>query len=494
MKYHLVMCSVFFLTITSVITACSKDSNEDQSGPGLQSQQPEQPQQPQQPQQPESSANFVLNDNVIQKVNANVGKWNIKRKKVGNTSSSRYGKNPLFGQNIYIATSTTTSTTATSSTASTTATEEEIIGLMLPLVEEIENLISTERSIYTDIQSSYEYINGDIFNRADGIQGISRSLDEAEKIHNQAIEVKDALITISKNYIDSVDVVPESVYETSNTMMERVYQSINGVQEESTRSLDNLKSLIERAIDAFEVGNEEELRRAINEYNSTYNATYEFNNQLDDLLRNQIYQNGFDSPWINEYIGLSDAEKIEIFPQKLEEINSKVSLFLSYYQEAQEIDQRFESYVSGLEFNSSKSISRMYYWKDIVYESNYRYSVQNAWKRELFIRYITAKVGLLMYEEGELGQQYNAVFSLTNGREHLYQDWCQLPIILQNVIDGFSPIIQEYNELLPQYNFVGESYEGWEPYDKQFSIYFDFDQRIQSVQEELAIRISECDE
>lgn len=427
---------------------------------------------------------LFLSDNLIEQVNSKVGKWNVKRRK----RLANQSKNSGMYTRLFF-----TSGTATNTTSSNTATIEEIENLMGPYVEQIENLMGQEAEIYDEINSLYQSINQDLLNRSDDINQLSTLFDNAETIHNEAIELKDQVISVSKSYINSATIVPEQVYEKSNELMDRVYVAINGLSNESITSLDYIKEITARAIEVFVVTNEDELRLAIDEYNSVYDQINRYNTQLDDLLYNRIYPSLFDVPWIIDYTSLSDYQKIQDFQQKLNEINAKLIEVQGFDVEAKAIGQSVEDYILGLQYNTSKNKARMEFTrKETIHEANYRYSTQNALKLELFYRYISARVGYLIGPEGELRQQYTAVFELTPGREALFQDFCQLVTILQNMINGFPEIEAEYNQLLPEFNYVGESYENWEPYDQQYDIFYDFDVLIQSEQSELDIRIQEC--
>ena len=445
----------------------------------------------------QSDISLALSDNSIDQVNAGVGKWNIKRRKKRTGTS---GSESTRFTSLILNSKTTTSTTNTY-----TVVPEYIDDLIGPIVTQVQELIELEFNIYTDIDSQFNYIREDVLGRAPEIENIKNSLGLAEEYHNLAIEQRNIAISITKEYVEDAFLLIEgeegyeeqiAAYELSNSYVDRISSLINGdfeglsIRNSARLATDQLQQITEDALEFFDVSNEENLRLAINEYKSIFEQIQNFNDQSRNLLYNQIYPNSLEPLWINSYSELPyNQEKINLFPIKLIEINAKVIEFREYYDEALSIQENAAIYINGLTFTSSQKRARLELY-DLVPEATYRLSVQNAWKKSLLYRYIEAKVGLLLGPEGDLGQQYNAVFELTEGREHLYGQFNELVRIIQQQLEGLDVIQDEETMLIPQFPSIDISFEGWESYDSQFEIARDWNER-ESLQAELEVRISE---
>jgi hypothetical protein len=416
------------------------------------------------------------------KVNPDVGKWNLRANNNANSESS----NQLVSGSIYQAQS--------FSSLNNSENVEYIEEQLSSITQQVNDLIDEELSVLNEIQTYIDrYFN----------QFISQSFDydptnyikikdtlfvTAEELHNNAISKRNEAVEISS------EATGEDAYLVANNYIKQISTKINNTVPISIQTLSNFFSITNTLHTEFNVEFSSEVISEIEEFFSVPDKVFPINQELNnEILRNGVYQNLYGSEWINEYGDIvaefTDENYntfLSLFPSKLEEINSKLDLFEGYYNSALEQEQQFNNIVSELVFESSKNLAMMFLGNGIA-EIGGRYSEMNAWKLSLLISYLDTQVQYILYI-GELSKEYDSIFANQSGYE-------RLPCNLYERIIAIEPIEVEANSMYPDFDYLGISYENWPAYDEQYWKELNFDYYYSSIIEEMLIRINEqgCD-
>lgn len=416
------------------------------------------------------------------KVNPDVGKWNLSANNNSNSESS----NQLVSGSIYQAQS--------FSSLNNSENVEYIEEQLSSITQQVNDLIDEELSVLNEIQTYIDrYFN----------QFISQSFDydptnyikikdtlfvTAEELHNNAISKRNEAVEISS------EATGEDAYLVANNYIKQISTKINNTVPISIQTLSNFFSITNTLHTEFNVEFSSEVISEIEEFFSVPDKVFPISQELNnEILRNGVYQNLYGSEWINEYGDIvaefTDENYntfLSLFPSKLEEINSKLDLFEGYYNSALEQEQQFNNIVSELVFESSKNLAMMFLGNYIA-EIGGRYSEMNAWKLSLLISYLDTQVQYILYI-GELSKEYDSIFANQSGYE-------RLPCNLYERIIAIEPIEVEANSMYPDFDYLGISYENWPAYDEQYWKELNFDYYYSSIIEEMLIRINEqgCD-
>ena len=411
------------------------------------------------------------------KVNPDVGKWNLSANNNSNSESS----NQLVSGSIYQAQS--------FSSLNNSENVEYIEEQLSSITQQVNDLIDEELSVLNEIQTYIDrYFN----------QFISQSFDydptnyikikdtlfvTAEELHNNAISKRNEAVEISS------EATGEDAYLVANNYIKQISTKINNTVPISIQTLSNFFSITNTLHTEFNVEFSSEVISEIEEFFSVPDKVFPINQELNnEILRNGVYQNLYGSEWINEYGDIvaefTDENYntfLSLFPSKLEEINSKLDLFEGYYNSALEQEQQFNNIVSELVFESSKNLAMMFLGNGIA-EIGGRYSEMNAWKLSLLISYLDTQVQYILYI-GELSKEYDSIFANQSGYE-------RLPCNLYERIIAIEPIEVEANSMYPDFDYLGISYENWPAYDEQYWKELNFDYYYSSIIEEMLIRIN----
>jgi hypothetical protein len=411
------------------------------------------------------------------KVNPDVGKWNLRANNNANSESS----NQLVSGSIYQAQS--------FSSLNNSENVEYIEEQLSSITQQVNDLIDEELSVLNEIQTYIDrYVN----------QFISQSFDydptnyikikdtlfvTAEELHNNAISKRNEAVEISS------EATGEDAYLVANNYIKQISTKINNTVPISIQTLSNFFSITNTLHTEFNVEFSSEVISEIEEFFSVPDKVFPINQELNnEILRNGVYQNLYGSEWINEYGDIvaefTDENYntfLSLFPSKLEEINSKLDLFEGYYNSALEQEQQFNNIVSELVFESSKNLAIMFLGNYIA-EIGGRYSEMNAWKLSLLISYLDTQVQYILYI-GELRKEYDSIFANQSGYE-------RLPCNLYERIIAIEPIEVEANSMYPDFDYLGISYENWPAYDEQYWKELNFDYYYSSIIEEMLIRIN----
>jgi hypothetical protein len=411
------------------------------------------------------------------KVNPDVGKWNLRANNNANSESS----NQLVSGSIYQAQS--------FSSLNNSENVEYIEEQLSSITQQVNDLIDEELSVLNEIQTYIDrYVN----------QFISQSFDydptnyikikdtlfvTAEELHNNAISKRNEAVEISS------EATGEDAYLVANNYIKQISTKINNTVPISIQTLSNFFSITNTLHTEFNVEFSSEVISEIEEFFSVPDKVFPINQELNnEILRNGVYQNLYGSEWINEYGDIvaefTDENYntfLSLFPSKLEEINSKLDLFEGYYNSALEQEQQFNNIVSELVFESSKNLAMMFLGNGIA-EIGGRYSEMNAWKLSLLISYLDTQVQYILYI-GELSKEYDSIFANQSGYE-------RLPCNLYERIIAIEPIEVEANSMYPDFDYLGISYENWPAYDEQYWKELNFDYYYSSIIEEMLIRIN----
>jgi hypothetical protein len=411
------------------------------------------------------------------KVNPDVGKWNLRANNNANSESS----NQLVSGSIYQAQS--------FSSLNNSENVEYIEEQLSSITQQVNDLIDEELSVLNEIQTYIDrYVN----------QFISQSFDydptnyikikdtlfvTAEELHNNAISKRNEAVEISS------EATGEDAYLVANNYIKQISTKINNTVPISIQTLSNFFSITNTLHTEFNVEFSSEVISEIEEFFSVPDKVFPISQELNnEILRNGVYQNLYGSEWINEYGDIvaefTDENYntfLSLFPSKLEEINSKLDLFEGYYNSALEQEQQFNNIVSELVFESSKNLAIMFLGNYIA-EIGGRYSEMNAWKLSLLISYLDTQVQYILYI-GELRKEYDSIFANQSGYE-------RLPCNLYERIIAIEPIEVEANSMYPDFDYLGISYENWPAYDEQYWKELNFDYYYSSIIEEMLIRIN----
>lgn len=411
------------------------------------------------------------------KVNPDVGKWNLRANNNANSESS----NQLVSGSIYQAQS--------FSSLNNSENVEYIEEQLSSITQQVNDLIDEELSVLNEIQTYIDrYFN----------QFISQSFDydptnyikikdtlfvTAEELHNNAISKRNEAVEISS------EATGEDAYLVANNYIKQISTKINNTVPISIQTLSNFFSITNTLHTEFNVEFSSEVISEIEEFFSVPDKVFPISQELNnEILRNGVYQNLYGSEWINEYGDIvaefTDENYntfLSLFPSKLEEINSKLDLFEGYYNSALEQEQQFNNIVSELVFESSKNLAMMFLGNGIA-EIGGRYSEMNAWKLSLLISYLDTQVQYILYI-GELRKEYDSIFANQSGYE-------RLPCNLYERIIAIEPIEVEANSMYPDFDYLGISYENWPAYDEQYWKELNFDYYYSSIIEEMLIRIN----
>jgi hypothetical protein len=421
------------------------------------------------------------------KVNPDVGKWNLSANNSANNSSNSESNNQVVSVSTY--------QTQSFSSLNNSENAEYIEEQLSSITQQVNDLIDEELSVLSEIQTyTEEYTN----------QFSSQSFDydptnyikikdtlfvTAEELHNNAILKRNEAVEISS------EAIGEEAYFIANNYIEQIATKINNAVPTSIQALSYFFSITNILHTEFNVEFSSEVISEIEEFFSVPDKVFPINQELNnEILLNRVYQNLYGSEWINSYSDITSefnyetyTTKVNLFQSKLDEINSKLELFNGYYNSALELEQQFNNIYSELSFESSKSLAKMLLG-NYISEIGGRYSEMNAWKLALLYEYIGETKVEYLVNVGEFAQRYKQIFDNQSG-------YVSLPCVLYSIISGLKPIETEANELYPDFGYLGISYENWASYDEQYQYIYDFDAMRSGIESELFNRINEegCD-
>ena len=415
------------------------------------------------------------------KVNPDVGKWNLS----ANNSSNSESNNQVVSGSTY--------QTQSFSSLNNFENVEYIEEQLSSITQQVNDLIDEELSVLSEIQTyTEEYVN----------QFSSQSFDydptnyikikdtlfvTAEELHNNAISKRNEAVEISS------EAIGEEAYLIANNYIAQIATKINNAVPTSLQTLSNFFSITYGLYNDFNVDFSSEVISEIEEFFSVPDKVFPINEALYNMLFYEVYENLYGSEWINEYGYILDDFTDEnyntflnLFPSKLEEINSKLELFEGFYNSALEQEQQFNNVLSELVFESSKNLAKMFL-ANYIPEIGGRYSEMNAWKLALLYSYLDAQVQYILFI-GELSKEYDSIFANQSGYD-------RLPCNLYERIIAIEPIEIEAISMYPDFDYLGISYENWPAYDEQFDKELNFDYYYSSIIDEMLIRINEggCD-
>ena len=415
------------------------------------------------------------------KVNPNVGKWNLNASNTSETDSN----NQVVSVSIY--------QTQSFSSLNNSENAEYIEEQLSSITQQVNDLIDEELLVLNEIQTYLDdYINqftSQSFNYdlTNYIKVKDTLFVTAEDLHNNAISKRNEAVEISSK------AVGEDAYMVANNYIAQISKKINAVVPASVGTLSSFFNVTNIFYTEFNVEFSSEVISEVEEFLSVYEKIIPINQALNNLLFGEVYENLYGSEWINNYRAILDEFNddtyntfLNLFPPKLDEIDSKLELFEGYYNSALEQEQQFNNIISEFIFESSKNFSKMILSNHIP-EIGGRYSEMNAWKLELLFWYLTAKVDYILYI-GELSNEYDRIFGNQSGFE-------RLPCNMYERIVAIKPIEVEANSMYPDFDYLGISYENWPAYDEQFFNEFPFEPTYSSLIDEMLMRINEhgCD-
>ena len=417
------------------------------------------------------------------KVNPDVGQWNLSANSNTNTDSDSNTQSP--SGSIY--------QTQSFSSLNSSENAEYIEEQLSSIAQQVNDLIDEELSVLNEIQTYLDgYIdefNSDSFNYdpTNYVKVKDTLFVKAEELHNSAISKRNEAVEIS------AEAIGEDAYLAANNYIKQISTKINDAVPTSIGSLSFFFQVTEILYNEFNVDFSSEVISEIEEFFSVPEKINPINDSLSNILYNKVYENLYGSEWINEYGDIlaeftdeTYETYLSLFPSKLDEINSKLELFNGYYQEALGIESQFENILSELVYESSKNYARMALY-NITAEVGGRYSEMNAWKLALLYGYLDTQVQYILYI-GELFIEYDSIFTNQSGYD-------RLPCNLYERMIAIEPIEVEANSMYPDFDYLGISYENWPAYDEQFDKELNFDYYYSSIIDEMLIRINEegCD-
>lgn len=418
------------------------------------------------------------------KVNSDVGKWNLRAN--NNSNSSSDSSNMSILGSVY--------QTQSFSSLNSSENAEYIIEQLSSIRQQVNDLIDEELSILNEIQTYLdEYINqfsSESFNYdpTNYIKIKDTLFVTAEELHNNAISKRNEAVEISS------EAIGEEAYKAANYYIDQISTKINDAIPTSLQILSNFFSITYSLYNDFNVDFSSEVVSEIEEFFSVTEKITPINEALHNILFDDVYENLYGSEWINSYSDITSefnyetyTTKVNLFQSKLDEIKSKLELFNGYYNEALEKELQFNNVVSELVFESSKNRAKMIL-ANYIPEIGGRYSEMNAWKLALLYEYIGETKVEYLVNVGEFAQEYSQIFENQSG-------YVRLPCVLYSIISGLEPIETEANELYPDFGYLEISYENWASYDEQFQYIYDFDAMRSGIESELFNRINEegCD-
>lgn len=417
------------------------------------------------------------------KVNPDVGKWNLSANNNSNTDSD--SNNQVDSGSIYQIQS--------FSSLNNSENAEYIEEQLSSIAQQVNDLIDEELSVLNEIQTYLdEYINqfsseSFNYNSTNYIKIKDTLFVTAEEFHNTAISKRNEAVEISS------EAVGEDAYIVANNYIVQISKKINDAVPASIITLSSFFNITNILYTEFKVEFSSEVISEIEEFFSVPEKINPINDSLNNILYKKVYENLYGSEWINEYGDIlaeftdeTYVTFLDLFPIKLDEINYKLELFNGYYQEALEIESQFENILSELVYESSKNYAKMALY-NITAEVGGRYTEMNAWKLALLYSYLDTQVQFILYI-GELSKEYDSIFANQSGYD-------RLPCNLYERIIAIEPIEVEANTMYPDFDYLGISYENWPAYDEQFDKELNFDYYYSSIIDEMLIRINEvgCD-
>lgn len=417
------------------------------------------------------------------KVNPDVGKWNLSANNNSNTDSD--SNNQVDSGSIYQIQS--------FSSLNNSENAEYIEEQLSSIAQQVNDLIDEELSVLNEIQTYLdEYINqfsseSFNYNSTNYIKIKDTLFVTAEEFHNTAISKRNEAVEISS------EAVGEDAYIVANNYIVQISKKINDAVPASIITLSSFFNITNILYTEFKVEFSSEVISEIEEFFSVPEKINPINDSLINILYKKVYENLYGSEWINEYGDIlaeftdeTYVTFLDLFPIKLDEINYKLELFNGYYQEALEIESQFENILSELVYESSKNYAKMALY-NITAEVGGRYTEMNAWKLALLYSYLDTQVQYILYI-GELSKEYDSIFANQSGYD-------RLPCNLYERIIAIEPIEVEANTIYPDFDYLGISYENWPAYDEQFDKELNFDYYYSSIIDEMLIRINEvgCD-
>ena len=411
-----------------------------------------------------SSNNLLIKSFVFNAVDINEGVWpegiNIERVLA---STNRVGKTP------------------TRKHPSVLRTEAEFYDELSILENEINTLLDSENALFTTLGTKWnEYQNGGIQSIEEYIQ-FQDILADASDIHDAVLVKRADLVALSSEaiYVDNINL------DTVNQKVSLISVSINETIESASLHMRHLADLMRQVVDAFEVENKEELTAILSEYDSVeQNLQETLYEPAGVLLYDNIQQNGTADD--DRFDRLTMEEKLLLFDEKVAQYTIEVERFKGFYEEALLIDAAAQEIVDNLTFNFNKNFAiTLISNRKITPEAGYRYSVENAWRRDAYYGYTEARVHAVV--SGELGNQYSQVFENNSGFE-------TLPTILTQMLNLIYEIKNEAEIEAPNYpavEIIGSPLQ-WPNYDTQFNPLFDFTDLITGLLAEIETREREC--
>jgi hypothetical protein len=412
------------------------------------------------------------------KVNPDVGKWNLSVNNNSNTDSD--SNNQAVSGSIYQIQS--------FSSLNNSENAEYIEEKLSSIAQQVNDLIDEELSVLNEIQTYLdEYINqfsseSFNYNSTNYIKIKDTLFVTAEEFHNTAISKRNEAVEISS------EAVGGDAYVVANNYIAQISKKINDAVPASIITLSSFFNITNILYTEFKVEFSSEVISEIEEFFSVPEKINPINDSLINILYNKVYENLYGSEWINEYGDIlaeftdeTYVTFLDLFPIKLDEINYKLELFNGYYQEALEIESQFENILSELVYESSKNYAKMALY-NITAEVGGRYTEMNAWKLALLYGYLDTQVQYILYI-GELSKEYDSIFANQSGYD-------RLPCNLYERIIAIEPIEVEANTMYPDFDYLGISYENWPAYDEQFDKELNFDYYYSSIIDEMLIRIN----
>ncbi|MFM1877762.1 MAG: hypothetical protein RLZZ241_628 [Bacteroidota bacterium] len=340
------------------------------------------------------------------------------------------------------------------------STSEELYSEMQSIYDAIGELINDELGILSQLKLQGESITeNQLLESVEEFESFQDAIQTASGIHDLMLAKRQELVALSA----TASSFPDINFETVNNFIGYV-EEINGLTNDAADAMRFLVYMIPQLLEKFDVENAAELDGIFQEHISSYVDVYEILvAPRENLLRLEIYEHGYEimtqQLGIEGYEALSIDQKIEKFQQHNAIAVEEVNRFKGYYESAKEIDKAFEDYALGLVYDFNKNYVLTFgSAARISPEAAYRYSVQNAWKRNILFRYTEAK--------------------LNNWYENEYRDWeasDRNSLISESTLGLLNAIKDENDLLAPEYGPLDLSSDGvsWPGYDTNFeSQYF----------------------
>lgn len=426
-------------------------------------------------------------DAFFDKVNQDVGKWNV-GSNISSDKIDRKSKKSFSHIASHPKRATLQKSKFIEDDNSVYINEEMAI-----LLTQINDLINNELEVFNQIEGYmddyYSQLSNENFEYdATNYNLVRDSLFvQAEDYHNQAIAKRNDAVGISS------EAIGESAYEIANGYIDQIATKINEAVPVSMDRLVQFFTFTQMLYNEYEVEFEESVIAEVNVFLAVPEKIDPLNTELYTLLFDHVYPNLLGSEWINAYSEITNdfttetyTTKIELFENKLNEIDTGLELFANFYSEATAIKIQFDEALVTLDYESAKNYAKMIF-SNTNTEIGGRYTEMNAWKLALLYEYLDTKVEYLV-NVGAFAQEYSEIFNTNSG-------YNRLPCLLFEIIVGLNPIEAEANERYPNFGYLGISYENWPAYDEQFQYQYDFDAMRASIQSEMEIRINEegCD-